>query len=141
MVVVPGATRFATPEFAVRNVATAGFDELQVGVTVDPLLVAVNVTDPMATLAVKEGAAPPQPLQAIVSPEEEPTVRVVVAVTPLWVAVMVVVPAVFAAVASPELLMLAMFVEEELHVTDEVTLFVLLSPNVPVAENCWVAPN
>jgi hypothetical protein len=54
---------------------------------------------------------------------------------------MFVVPEVFAAVASPELLMVAILVEDDVQVTDDVMLCVLPSPNVPVAVNCCVPPN
>ena len=53
-------------------------------------------------------------------------------------AVMVVLPTLVPAVARPELLMVAMFAEEDDHVTVEERSFVLLSPNVPVAVNCCV---
>jgi len=43
------------------------------------------------------------------------------------------------AVASPVLLMVATFVEDDFHVTDEVRSLLVLSPNVPVAVNCCVA--
>lgn len=55
------------------------------------------------------------------------------------VAVIVVVPTV-RQVASPVLLIVAISVLEELHVTDEVTSSVLLSEKVPVAVNCLVVP-
>jgi hypothetical protein len=55
------------------------------------------------------------------------------------VAVIVVGPAA-TAVASPEALIVALVVSDELHVADEVTFCVLLSEYVPVAVNCWVAP-
>ena len=73
----------------------------------------------------------------IVPPPVVLTVNVVTPLIPLSAAVIVVVP-VAAAVASPELLIVATFVDEEVQVTDEVTSLLLLSPNVPVAVNCWV---
>jgi hypothetical protein len=55
------------------------------------------------------------------------------------VAVMVVEPAAID-VASPAVLIVATPVFEELHVTDDVISFVVLSEYVPVAVNCCVAP-
>lgn len=54
-------------------------------------------------------------------------------------AVMFVVPNA-TAVASPVVLMVAMFVAEDTHVTCEVTSPVVLLPKVPVAEYCCVPP-
>ena len=51
---------------------------------------------------------------------------------------MVVLPTVVPAVARPELLIVAMFAEEDDHVTVDERSFVRLSPNVPVAVNCCV---
>jgi len=51
-----------------------------------------------------------------------------------------VVPKVEPAVARPVLLMVAMLVEEELHVTWLVASPCVLFPNVAVALYCWVAP-
>src|SRR5690349_9706921 len=51
---------------------------------------------------------------------------------------MVVEPVVAVAVASPELLMVAMVVAEDVQVTDELTSFELPSPKLPVAVNCCV---
>lgn len=56
---------------------------------------------------------------------------------PLSLAVIVVVP-VLPAVARPELLIVATFVEDEDQVTDDVTSLLELSPKVPVAVNCCV---
>lgn len=68
------------------------------------------------------------------------TVRPVVAITlPDW-ALIVVVPKAVPAVARPVLLIDAMLVEEELHVTWLVASPCVLLPNVAVALNCWVAP-
>jgi hypothetical protein len=122
--------------------ATAVLDDVHVGETAEPLLVAVNVTVPVSTEAVNvEPDCEMQPEQEIVRlPVDELTVSVVNPETPLSAAVIVVVP-VDPAVASPVLLMLATLVAEEVHVTDDVTSLLLLSPNVPVAVNCWVPLN
>ena len=53
-------------------------------------------------------------------------------------AVTVLVPVVVVAVASPELLMVAMVVAEDVQVTDEETSFEVPSPKLPVAVNCCV---
>lgn len=138
IVVEPVVSSDATPVVD-PILATAVLEEVQVGVTADPLLVAVNVTVPLISVAVNvEPDCERQPEQEIVKlPVDELTVSVVNPETPLSAAVIVVVPVV-AAVASPVLLMLATLVAEEVHVTDEVTSLLLLSPNVPVAVNCWV---
>lgn len=64
------------------------------------------------------------------------TVNVVLALRLPEVAVIVVLPVPAPAVASPAVLMVAMFVDEELQVTVEVTSRVLPSPKVPEAVNC-----
>ena len=68
------------------------------------------------------------------------TVNVVLPVIPLSVAEMLVLPA-LTAVASPALVMVATPVFEEAQVTEPVRFWVLPSEYVPVAVNCWVAPN
>src|SRR5262249_34235660 len=74
------------------------------------------------------GGVPVLPVEPVTAPE---------------VALMVVVPAA-TAVARPwvplVLLMVAVPVTDEAHVTDVVRFWVLPSLNVPVAVNCWVAP-
>src|SRR5579862_3854318 len=67
------------------------------------------------------------------------TVRTVVPVLPLSVALMLLVP-VATPVASPPLVIVATESVAEAHVTWLVILTALLSLNVPVAVNCWVAP-
>jgi hypothetical protein len=67
------------------------------------------------------------------------TVNGAVAVTLPDCAVMVVDPKA-TAVASPELLIVATLVEEDSHVTCEVTSLVVSFPSVPVAVNCWEVP-
>lgn len=67
------------------------------------------------------------------------TVRVVFPLTVPEDAVMVVVPA-DTPEARPDVLMVATEVAEELHVTDDVRLFVPPSVYVPVAVNCCVRP-
>lgn len=52
--------------------------------------------------------------------------------------IVVLTPVLVPAVANPELLIVAAFAFEEDQVTDEEISFVLLSPKVPVAVNCWV---
>jgi hypothetical protein len=102
--------------------------------------VAVNVTDPVTRVAVnvpEPCERHPEQLIVRVPPPVVLTVIVVTPLIPLSAAVMVVVP-VAAAVASPELLIVATLVAEEVQVTDEVTFWLLLSPNVPVAVNCCV---
>lgn len=74
-------------------------------------------------------------------PDVELTASVVTADWLPWLAVMFVVPDVLPAVASPELEMVAILVEDEVQVTDDVTFCVVPLPNVPVAVNCWVPPN
>ena len=74
-------------------------------------------------------------------PDVELTVSVVTALWLPLLAVMFVLPALFPAVARPELLMVAILVADEVHDTDEVMLCVLPSPKVPVAVNCCVPPN
>ena len=49
---------------------------------------------------------------------------------------MIVVTPVAIPVASPELLMVAMFSDDDVQITDEVTSRLVLSPNVPTALNC-----
>ena len=66
------------------------------------------------------------------------TFSVVLAVWFPDLAVMVELPALAPAVAKPELLIVATFAADEVQVTEEETSFVLLSPKVPVAVNCWV---
>jgi hypothetical protein len=68
------------------------------------------------------------------------TESMAVPVTPLMVAVRVVVPAAAAAVARPAALTVATLVEELLQLAVEVTSPVEPSDQVPVAVNCWVAP-
>lgn len=122
--------------------ATPELEELQVGLTVLLLVsVAVNVTEPEA----KDAVNPPvvcevQPVHAMVKPVLlcVLTVRVVLAVCFPEVAVMVVLPRLVPAVASPELLMVAIFADEDDQVTVEEMSLVLLLPNVPVALNCCV---
>jgi hypothetical protein len=67
------------------------------------------------------------------------TVIGAVAVTLPDFAVMVVDPKA-TAVASPELSIVATLVEEDSHVTCDVTSLVVSFPKVPVAVNCWVVP-
>ena len=138
IVVEPAVTRVATPVVE-PILATAVLEDVQVAETAEPLLVAVNVTVPVVRDAVNvEPDCEMQPEQEIVKlPVDELTVRVVNPEMPLSAAVIVVVP-VAPAVASPVLLMLATLVAEEVHVTDDVMSLLLLSPNVPVAVNCWV---
>ena len=68
------------------------------------------------------------------------TVRPVIAITLPDCALMIVVPKVEPAVARPVLLMVAMFVDEELHVTWLVASTWVLLPNLAVALHCCVAP-
>jgi len=137
-VVEPVVASVATPVVE-PILATAVLEDVQVGETAEPLLVAVNVTVPVSTEAVNvEPDCEMQPEQEIVKlPVDELTVSVVNPEMPLSAAVIVVVP-VAPAVASPVLLMLATLVAEEVQVTVEVMSLLLLSPNVPVAVNCWV---
>lgn len=145
IVVVPMEVRVAVPEAEFRKLATPVFDEVQVGLMAEPLLVAENVTDPpdndrLADAVVVVTAV--QPEHAIVIEFDcELTVNVVTALTPLSLAVMFVVPKVEPAVARPELLIVAMLVDDDVQVTEEVTFCWLLLPKVPVAVNCWVAPD
>jgi hypothetical protein len=138
IVVVPVVVRVAVPELELAKLATAVFDEVQVGLMVAPLLVAVNRTDPSDRLAVAVVlVCAVQPEHVIVMAFDcELTVKVVTPLTPLSLAVMFVDPKVVPAVASPELLMVAMLVDDEVQVTEEVTFCWLLSPKVPVAVNC-----
>ena len=66
------------------------------------------------------------------------TVSPVLATTLPDLAVMVVVPKVVPAVASPAVLMLAMFVADDVQVTVLVASPVVLLPKVAVAVYCWV---
>ena len=138
IVVVPVVARVAVPELELAKFATAVFDEVQVGLMVAPLLVAVNKTDPIDKLAVAVVlVCAVQPEHVIVIEFDwELTVRVVTALTPLSLAVMFVVPKVVPAVARPELLMVAMLVDDDVQITEEVTFCWLLLPKVPVAVNC-----
>ena len=52
---------------------------------------------------------------------------------------MIVETPVAAPVANPELLMVAIFVEEEVQFTEEVTSRLVPSPKAPIAMYCWVA--
>jgi hypothetical protein len=140
MLVDPVVKRVATPVLELM-LATPVLEEVQVGLTADPLFVAVNVTEPVDNVAVKVPEPcerHPEQLIEILPPPDVLTVSVVTPLIPLSVAVIVVLP-VAAAVASPEPLMVATLVDEELQVTEEVTFWLLLSPKVPVAVNCWVA--
>jgi hypothetical protein len=67
------------------------------------------------------------------------TVRVVVALTPLYEAAIVADPAA-PPVARPEALMVAVAAAELVHVADVVTTAAELSLYTAVAVNCWVAP-
>ncbi len=140
IVVVPVVVRVAVPEAEFRKLATAVFDEVQVGLMAEPLLVAANVTDPpdndrLAVAVVVVTAVQPEHVM-VMEFDCELTVKVVTALTPLSLAVMFVEPKVVPAVARPELLIVAMLVDDEVQVTEELTSFWLLSPNVPVAVNC-----
>jgi hypothetical protein len=64
----------------------------------------------------------------------------VVLVMPLMEALIWAVPLEAAAVARPVLLIVTALVLSDAHVTEVVMSLVLLSLNVPVAVNCWVAP-
>jgi hypothetical protein len=137
IVTVPVVMSVATPVLELM-VAIAWLDEDQVGLTVWLLLVAVNVTWPNVNEAVKAFvpfAVQPEQLIVRVPPPVVLTVNVVTPLMPLSAAVIVVVP-VPPAVASPEALMVATLAAEDVQVTDEVTFWLLLSPNVPVAVNC-----
>ena len=137
IVVVPVDRSVATPVLELM-LATAEFDEVQVGLTAEPLFVAVNVTEPVTNVAVKvpePWEMQPEQLIVRVPPPVVLTVKVVTPLTPLSAPVMVVVP-VETAVASPELLIVATFVADDVQVTDDVTFWLLLSPKVPVAVNC-----
>ena len=85
---------------------------------------------------------PVHPVHEIVSAPADcvVTVRVVVPLTPLWLALIVVVP-VLTAVARPVLLMVATPGEEELQVAEEEISLLELLPKVPVAVNCCVFVN
>lgn len=142
MVVDPVATRVVTPVLELM-LATPVLEELHVGLTAEPLFVAVNVTVPVAKLAVKvPEPCERQPEQPIVRLPPPPplvlTFSVVTPLMPLLAAVMVVLP-VLRELASPELLIVATVVSDEVQVTDEVRLWLVLSPKVPVALNCCVA--
>jgi hypothetical protein len=132
--------RVATPVLELM-LATAGLEELHVGLTVWLPSVALNVTEPCVNEALNVPVpvdVQPEQLIVMLPPPELLTVSVVTPLTPLWAAVMVVLP-VLTAVASPELLIVATVVSEEVQVAEEVTFWLLLSPKVPVAVNCWVA--
>ena len=137
IVVDPVVRSVATPLLELMF-ATAWLDEDQVGVTAEPLLVAVNVTDPVTRVAVNVPVPcerHPEQLIVRAPPPVVLIVNVVRPLIPLSAAVIVVVP-VAAAVASPAVLILATLVAEDVHVTDEVKFWLLLSPKVPVAVNC-----
>jgi hypothetical protein len=91
---------------------------------------AVNVPEPCPVHPVVQEIVRPPPVCVV-------TVRVVLPVTPLWLAVIVAVPVWFA-VARPVLVILAIFAGEELQVAEEETSLLLPSPKLPVAVNCWV---
>lgn len=141
MAVEPVATAVAIPEELI--VATAVFAEVQAAVVltfpVEPsLYVAVAVNCCVAPV-VRDADA------GVIAMEERVgaagvTVSMAVPVTPLMVAVRVVVPAAAAAVARPAALTVATLVEELLQLAVEVTSPVEPSDQVPVALNCWVAP-
>jgi hypothetical protein len=139
MLVDPVVKSVATPVLELM-LATAVLEELQVGLIAEPLFVAVNVTEPVANVAVKVPEPcerHPEQLIVRLPPPEVLTVSVVTPLMPLSAAVIVVLP-VAAAVARPEPLMVATLVDDELQVTDEVMFLLVLSPKVPVAVNCWV---
>jgi hypothetical protein len=116
-------------------------DDVQDAATVEPLLDAEKFTRPELNEAVKvPEPCEVQPEQEIVKPLPPLpmiTVKDALPVSPLWDAVIVETP-VATPVANPELLMVAMFVEEELQFTEEVTSRLVLSPNAPIAMYCWV---
>lgn len=95
--------------------------------------------DPAAAVNVPVPCPLVHPVQEIVRPPPDcvVTTRVVEPLTPLSVAVIVVVP-VATAVARPVLLIVATLGAEELHVAEEETSLLVPSPNEPIAVNCWV---
>jgi hypothetical protein len=137
MVVLPAPISLANP--AVLIVATFVGDELHVRASelngcVLPSLnvpVAVNCSvPPMGT----DGFAG---VTAIDTNTGAVTVSVVVALIEPDIAFIAVLPCA-TLLANPPVVIVAMFVGEELHVTDEVNGCVLPSLNVPVAVNCCV---
>jgi hypothetical protein len=139
IVVVPLSVSAVTTPAAVI-VAVVVFDELQVTVEVrfcvDPSLyvpVAVNC------VRVPSGTEAFAGVTAIESSTGAVTVNVVVPVTPLTVAVIVVVPC-FKAVANPPAAIVANVVFDEAQAAVEVRIAVDPSLYVPSAENCSVRP-
>lgn len=141
MVVVPVASNWAIP-VPEPIVATVVLDDVQEAATVEPLLDAEKFNRPELSEAVKvPEPCDVQPEQEIVNPLPPLpmiTVREALPVSPFWDAVIVETP-VAAPVANPELLMVAMFVEEEVQFTEEVTSRLVPSPKAPIAMYCWVA--
>jgi len=128
---------FATAEFEVAQVADVVTSCV---VLLENVAVAVRLmTLPVVRLApvvVQPIDPAPQPIAIALATVLE-TVKIVLAFRLPELAVMVVVPR-FTAVARPELLMVAMLGDDELHVAVPLISFVLRSPKVPVAVNCCV---
>ena len=141
MVVVPTAMPDATPETEI--VAQFVFDELQ---AVDPVIFCVVLSE-YVPVAVNCCVAPSSMLGVAGVNDIETSVTVCVTAVSVadpdifpTVALMVVDPAV-RAVARPEFEMLILILSEEVQVAEFVMSCVELSEYVPVAANCWLAPD
>jgi hypothetical protein len=139
MVVDPAESGVTNP--VVLTLATAVLLEDQVALWVTSCVpppvrvaVAVNCSPPFASNTTE----PLGEVTAMLVTTLLLTLKVVDALRFPEVAVIVLLPVAVPAVARPELLMLAMLVSEELHVTVEVTSRELPSPNDPMAVNCCV---
>jgi hypothetical protein len=139
MVVDPAESGVTNP--VVLTLATAVLLDDQVALCVTSCVpppvrvaVAVNCSPPVAS----DRTDPVGEVTAMLVTTLLLTVSVVDALRFPEVAVIVLLPVAVPAVASPALLMLAMLLSEELHVTVEVTSRELPSPKDPIAVNCCV---
>ena len=142
IVVVPLAALVMIPVLAVMGIF--GFEEVHVALTVCPELscarnVRVEPTD--AENEVPEVEVQPAVHEIVrLPPPPVVTVRVVLPLCPLWLAVMVVVP-VLMALARPELLIVATVASEEPQLADDEMSLLVPSPKLPIAVNCCVLVN
>jgi len=138
IVVDPVATLVARP--AMLIVTTAGTEEFHVAVLVR-FCVLLSVYVPIAAncCVSPSGIVGDSGVTAIETNTGAVTVSVVELLIDPDVAVIVVLPCA-AVVASPVVLIVPTFVDEELHATVLVRFWVLPSVYVPVAANCWVLP-
>lgn len=142
IVVVPAAALVMIPVLAVIGIFE--FEEVHVAFTVCPELSCarkVRVEPADAVNVVPEVEVQPAVHEIVrLPPPPVVTVRVVLPLCPLWLAVMVVVP-VLMALARPEPLIVATVASEELQLADDEMSLLVPSPKLPIAVNCCVLVN